>query len=69
MTLITLLLVKATSSRIRQSPSTLDNLFRPQVGSELGGLCIVQGPQNTCDMLRGTPRHTSTLHVSPVARA
>jgi len=40
--LVTLLLVKATTSDIKQS-STLDNLFRPQAGSELRGLMYSPG--------------------------
>ena len=35
----------------------------------LGGLCTIQDSQNTCVMLHGTMRHTSTLHISPGAGA
>ena len=37
------LLIKTTTPNIRYSPSTLDNLFHPQAGSEIGGLIYCPG--------------------------
>jgi len=66
------LLVKATTPDIKYFPSTWDNLlhhwttsFARKSAKSLGGLCTVQGLQNTCDTLHGTLRHVSILHVSP----
>ena len=37
------LLIKITTPNIRNSPSTLDNLFRRQAGSKLGGIMYCLG--------------------------
>ena len=70
------LLVKTTTSDIRQTPSTGDNLlghwtisFSCKPAQSLGSLCTVQDPQNTCDILHGTLRHVSTIHANPAIRA
>ena len=53
----------------RLLPSTLDNLFRPQTDSELGGLCTIQGPPNTYGKLCGTLIHTLAFHLCPSTEA
>ena len=57
---------------LRILPQTLDNFpwywitsFAHKPTQNLGGLCTIRGPQNTCVKLCGTLMHTSTLHVSP----
>ena len=55
----------------RLLPRISDNLqhwitsFTFNLAQSLGGLCTVQGPQNTCSILHGTLKLVSSLHVNP----
>ena len=68
--LVTLLLVKITTLNTRQSPSTLDNLFHPQVDSELGKFRFSKGSSNPRSTLgesrfsNGSSNPRSALHES-----
>ena len=59
--LVTLLLVKATTFDTGKTPSTLDNLFHTQAGSELGGLMYC--PRSTEYTCHATWH--SYAHVNP----